>query len=199
MSSAISQIVTAILSIGGTLSAALLTQRNANRSRAREQEHTRQLQADEREYATRQAQFEARRTCYAALNAGARDLVNVMTKVLHALERSEVTEDLRTDLDRARRDHRLHHAEAQMMLPDPVMAAASTANRHFGDLYGLLMRLDQGTAGRTESLESAWESANELWDALWRMRRVMRVDLGITAPDRDSSGNVQIPVPPSPL
>ncbi|MEU4028051.1 hypothetical protein [Streptomyces anulatus] len=186
MSSFISQIVIAILGVGGTLAAALLTQRSADRARVREQEYTRQLQQDEREYATRQAQFEARRTCYTALNAGTRDLVNVMTKVLHALERSEVTEDLRSDLDRARRDHRLRHAEAQMVLPDAVMAAASTANRHLGDLYGLLMRLDQGAAEQGEGLETAWESTNGLWDALWRMRHVMRVDLGITAPGQDA-------------
>ncbi|NSC25659.1 hypothetical protein FM076_32720 [Streptomyces albus subsp. chlorinus] len=185
MNSAISQIVIAVLGVGGTLAAAVITQRGADRARARELDHTRQLQQDEREYATRQAQFEARRTCYAALSAGTRDLANVMAKVLHALERGEVTEELRSDLDRARRDHRLRHAEAQMVLPDTVAETASTANRHLGELYGLLMRLDKGTARQGESLDTVRESFDELWEALWRMRRIMRVDLGITAPDQD--------------
>ncbi|MFF4077869.1 hypothetical protein ACFYZN_00505 [Streptomyces sp. NPDC001777] len=184
MDSSTSQIIVAILGIGGTLASALLTQRRADRARARELEHARQLQQDEREYATHQAQLEARRTCYATLSAGTRDLANVMTKVLHALEKGEVTEDLRSDLDRARRDHRLRHSEAQMVLPDPVMAAASTANRHLGDLYGLLMRLDKGAAEQGGSLGTAWESMNELWDPLWKMRHLMRVDLGITAPEQ---------------
>lgn len=175
----------AVLGIGGTLAAALITQRGADRARARELEHTRQLQQDEREHATRQAQFEARRTCYATLSAGTRDLANVMAKVLHALERGEVTEELRSDLDRARREHRLRHAEAQMVLPDTVAEAASTANRHLGDLYGLLMRLDGGTAQEGENLDAALEKMDELWDPLWRMRRVMRVDLGITEPDQN--------------
>ncbi|MFH8609707.1 hypothetical protein ACH4D5_19730 [Streptomyces sp. NPDC018029] len=185
MNSAISQIVIAVLGIGGTLAAALITQRGADRARARELEHTRQFQQDEREHATRQAQFEARRTCYATLSAGTRDLANVMAKVLHALERGEVTEELRSDLDRARREHRLRHAEAQMVLPDTVAEAASTANRHLGDLYGLLMRLDGGTAQEGENLDAALEKMDELWDPLWRMRRVMRVDLGITEPDQN--------------
>ncbi|MCI3276754.1 hypothetical protein [Streptomyces cylindrosporus] len=183
MSSSVSQILVAVLGIGGTLASALLTQRAGNRARDRELQHARQLQADEREYVTRQTRLEARRTCYAALNAGTRDFINVMTKLVHALERDEVTEELRSDLDRSRRDHRLRHAEAQMVLPDPVMTAASTVNRHFGDLYGLLLRLDRGTPEPGENVEAARETMNRLWDALWTMRHVMRVDLGITPPD----------------
>lgn len=184
MNSAISQIVIAVLGIGGTLASAVVTQRGANRARERELEHARQLQQDEREHATRQAQLEARRTCYATLSAGTRDLTNAMTNFLHALREDQVTEELRSDLDRARRDHRMHNAEAHMVLPDTVAEKASTANRHFGDLYGLLMRLHAGTAQQGESLETAWEAVEVLWDALWRMRRVMRVDLGVSAPDQ---------------
>ncbi|MGW6061654.1 hypothetical protein [Streptomyces sp. NPDC055189] len=185
MDSSVSQIVIAVLGIGGTLAAAVITQRSADRARARELEHTRQLQQDEREYNTRQGQLEARRTCYATLSAGTRDLANVMTKVLHALESHEVTEELRSDLERARREHRMRHAEAQMVLPDTVAEAASTANRHLGNLYGLLMRLDGGTARPGENLASARQSMDQLWDPLWGMRRIMRADLGIT--ERDQS------------
>ncbi|MBZ4014510.1 hypothetical protein [Streptomyces purpurogeneiscleroticus] len=183
MNNSISQILIAILGIGGTLAAAVITQRGADRARARELEHTRQLQREEREYATRQAQLEARRTCYATLSAGTRDMANVMTKVLHALEQGEMTEELRSELDQARREHRLRHAEAQMVLPDTVAETASTTNRHLGALYGLLKRLDGGTAQPGENLEAAWESMDRLWEPLWRMRRVMRADLGITAPE----------------
>lgn len=73
-----------------------------------------------------------------------------------------------------------------MVLPDIAMAAASTANHHLGDLYGLLIRLDRGATEPGESVEAARESMNGLWDSLWRMRQVMRVDLGITEPDQDS-------------
>lgn len=186
MGSSVSQIVIAVLGIGGTLAAAVITQRGADRARVRELEHARQLRQEEREYATRQAQSEARRTCYAILSAGTRDLANVLAKVLHALASGGMTEELRADLDRARREHRLRHAEAQMVLPDAVAEAASTANRHLGGLYGLLMRLDGGTAREGEDLGVAWESMDALWDPLWRMRHVMRVDLGITDPDEAS-------------
>ncbi|MFF4219170.1 hypothetical protein [Streptomyces nondiastaticus] len=94
-----------------------------------------------------------------------------------------MADELRSELDRARREHRLRHAEAQMLVPDAVMAAAGTANRHLGDLYGLLMRLDRGTAEPEEDVATARECMTVAWDALWRMRHVMRVDLGITAPE----------------
>ncbi|MGW4041285.1 hypothetical protein [Streptomyces sp. NPDC004721] len=180
MSGSISAIVVAILGIGGTLASALLTQRGADRVRKHELEHARQLRHDEREYARHEAQLEARRTTYAALNAVTRDYINVMSNVLHAMEAGEVTDDLRSELDRARRDHRLCHAEAQMIMPDPVMNVASTVNRGFGDLYGELKRLDRGVAGQDESVATVREDMRKLWDALWAMRLVMRVDLGIT-------------------
>lgn len=176
----------ALLGIGGTLASALITQRGANRARARELRHTRQLQQDEREYATRQAQLEARRTSYATLSAGSRDLANAMTNFLHALDNGEVTEEVRSELDRARREHRMRHAEAQMVVPDAVAEQASTANRHLGDLYGRLMRLDRGLPQEGESLESAWDSMDKLWSPLWTMRDAMRVDLGVSAPDHAS-------------
>ena len=186
MSSSIGEIAIAVLGIGGTLASGLLTQRRADRARVRELEWNRQLREEEREYTTRQNQLEARRTCYAALNGGTRDYVTAMTNVLHALKADEMTDELRSDLDRARRDHRLRHAEAQMILPDAVMAAASTANRELGDLYGVLKRLDRGLAARGENVETAEADMSRLWDALWALRHVMRVDLGITAPDQDS-------------
>ena len=185
MSSSIGEMTVAVLGIGGTLASALLTQRSADRARVRELEHTRQLSGEEREYATRQAELEARRTCYADLNAGTREYLTVMTNFWHALKAGEVTDELRSDLDRARRDHRLRHAAAQMMVPDAVLAAASTVNRGFGDLYGLLKRLDGGTAEEGENVDAAQEDMRGLLDSLWAMRRVMRVDLGITAPDQD--------------
>ncbi|WP_030410123.1 hypothetical protein [Streptomyces sp. NRRL S-1448] len=189
MSSSISEFAVAVLGIGGTLASALLTQRSADRARARDLEHAKQLQDEEREHATRQAQLEARRTCYAALNAGTRDYITVTTNFLHALQAGEVTEELRWDLDRARRDHRVRHAEAQMVLPDEVLAAASTVNRGLGNLYGLLKRLDGGVAEQGESVAAAREDTRRLWDAMWRMRHVMRSDLGITTPAEEGQSS----------
>lgn len=186
MSGSVSEIAVAVLGIGGTLASALLTQRSADRARARELEHTRLVSRDEREDARRQAQLEARRACYAALNAGTRDYINVMSNFLHSLEAGDVTDELRSELDRARRDHRLRHAEAQMTMSDPVMAAAGTVNRGFGHLYGALKRLDRGIAEQDESTDTVRGEMRELWDALWNMRDVMRVDLGITTPDQEA-------------
>ncbi|MET8681423.1 hypothetical protein ABZW18_28550 [Streptomyces sp. NPDC004647] len=96
-----------------------------------------------------------------------------------ALEAGAVTEELRSDLDRARREHRLRNAEAQMMVPDAVLAAAQSVHRGFGDLYGLLKRLDRGIAEPGESVDAAEEEMRRLWGALWRMRDETALAQGI--------------------
>ncbi|MFF4284373.1 hypothetical protein ACFY0R_03490 [Streptomyces sp. NPDC001633] len=83
----------------------------------------------------------------------------------------------------------MRHTEAQMVLPDGVLAAASTVNRGLGDLYGLLKRLDGGVGEQGESVAAAREDTRRLWDALWRMRHVMRIDLGITTPAEEGQSS----------
>ncbi|MFE0764198.1 hypothetical protein [Streptomyces smyrnaeus] len=78
-----------------------------------------------------------------------------------------MTDELRSDLDRPRREHRLRHAEAQMVLPDTVAETASTASRQLAEVYGLLMRLDGSTARQ----DTAMESFDKQWDPLRRMRQ----------------------------
>ncbi|MBA0053206.1 hypothetical protein E0L36_20710 [Streptomyces sp. AJS327] len=70
-----------------------------------------------------------------------------------------------------------------MVLPDSVAPAASAANHRLGSLYALVKRLDEGTVREGEDLSTGWEGLDDLWYPLWRMRRVMRIDLGITTPE----------------
>ncbi|SED99877.1 hypothetical protein SAMN05428954_1543 [Streptomyces sp. 2112.3] len=183
MNSSISEIVVAVMGIGGTLSSALLTQRSANRLRLRELEDASRQRIEDREHATRESRIEARRVCYASLNAAALDYLTVLSNFSYALEAGNVTDEIRSEIDQARRDHRARHADAQMTLSNAVMAAADKMSKTAGQVYGVLKRLDSGNAYPEESIEAARASIREFWDHLWVMRREMREDVGIGAPD----------------
>ncbi|MFD7500720.1 hypothetical protein [Streptomyces sp. NPDC059850] len=162
----------------GTLLSALLTQRAAERSRQREQERAERAAARARD-------VEERRTCYVALNTASRQYLAALTDHMHALLRAEDPRAVRQRLTEARDLHRDVYAEAQMRLPDPVLALAGDATHALGGLYGRLRRLDDGVPHPDDSLDAAQGEIDALWERLRELRRGMRADLG--AP-RASSG-----------
>jgi hypothetical protein len=163
----------------GTLTSGLLTQRSANNSKLRELERADQQRRDERAYQTEQALTESRRACYVALNIAARLYQTALTNYLVAIRSGAVTDEIRTDVDEMRRDHRARHAEAQMLVPDAVLVAAGTVNSHLSNLYGVLRRIDIGEPEQGETIESAAEMRRGTWGVLSAMRTIMRRDLGI--------------------
>ncbi|MFD8431917.1 hypothetical protein ACFV1R_30445 [Streptomyces coelicoflavus] len=167
------------MGIIGTLASGLLTQRSANKSKLRELERADQQRRDERVYQTEQARIESRRSCYVALNIAARLYQTALTNYLVAIRSDAVTDEIRTDVEEMRRDHRARHAEAQMLVPDAVLVAAGTVNSHLSNLYGVLRRIDIGEPEQGETLESAAEMRKGAWDVLSAMRTIMRRDLGI--------------------
>jgi hypothetical protein len=181
MSSSTSALVIALVGIAGTLSSGLLTQRSANNSKIRELERADQQRKEDRAYQTEQAAIEARRTCYVALNIAARLYQTALTNYFIAINAGSVTDEIRTDVDNMRRDHRARHAEAQMLVPDAVLTAAGAVNSHLSNLYGVLRRLDLGEPQPGETIEVASEMRVKAWDLLSVMRTVMRHDLGIVA------------------
>lgn len=180
-----SEIVVAVVGIAGTLLSALLTQRSANLIRMRELEQTNRQRAEEREHALLQARLEARRACYASLNAAALDYLTVLSNFSYALEAGNVSDEMRSELDQARRDHRARHADAQMVLSDTVMAAADKASKAAGLIYGTLKRMDGGTPGPDDTIQAIRDGITVLWDHLWVMRRDMRLDVGVGTPGED--------------
>ncbi|MFE7229942.1 hypothetical protein ACFVAF_04540 [Streptomyces sp. NPDC057596] len=179
MSSSTSALVIALLGITGTLTSALLTQRSANNSKIRELERADQQRREERAYQTERVTIEGRRASYVALNIAARLYQTALTNYFVAVRAGVVTDEIRTDVDEMRRDHRARHAEAQMLVPDPVLIAAGAVNSHLGNLYGILRRLDLGDPESGETIEVAGEMRVVSWDLLTEMRTAMRRDLGI--------------------
>ncbi|MFJ9867949.1 hypothetical protein [Streptomyces sp. NPDC101165] len=164
-------LVVAIVGVVGTLLSALLTQRAADRSRRREQEHAEELQE-------RRKQAQELRSCYVALNTSARHYLAALTDQLHALGRTEDVRVVRQRLTEARDQYRDVYAEAQLRVPERVLDLAGDFSRDLGTVYGMVRRLDEGAPRAGDSPGAVQQGIDALWGGLRRIRRAMRVELG---------------------
>ncbi|MDT0450528.1 hypothetical protein [Streptomyces hesseae] len=181
MSGSVISLVIAFLGILGTLASGLMTQRLVEKAKAKELEHAERQRVDERRYEAERATADALRACYVTLNTASLDYHSELNNFWYASRAGRVTDELRSRLDDARREHRARHSEAQMRVPDDVLAAAHEVNLGLSRVYGVLKRLDGGLPPRREgeSLEQSRAQINEAWDQLNEMRRVMRRSLGV--------------------
>ncbi|MFG2332661.1 hypothetical protein ACGFMM_23935 [Streptomyces sp. NPDC048604] len=183
MSSTVVPLVIAFLGIVGTLASALMTQRLAEKAKAKELDHSARQRVEERQHETRRAMAEAVRTCYVRLNTASLDYQSELNHFWHALRVSRVTDDVRSRLDDARREHRARYSEAQMRVPDDVLTVVDGVHRKLNHLYGVLKRLDGGVTVRLEddvSLDEAHHQIMGLWEQLTAIRRTMRLSIGVT-------------------
>ncbi|MGW0583480.1 hypothetical protein ACWD25_47970, partial [Streptomyces sp. NPDC002920] len=172
------------------LASGLLTQRLAERVKSKELAHSDRQRAEEQQYETKRATAEAVRACYVMLNTASLDFHSELNNFWYALRADHVTDDLRSRLDDARREHRARYSEAQMRVPDNVLATADDVHRRLNRMYGVLKRLDGKTPPRREgeSLEQAHPQIVGLWDQLGELRRVMRRSIGIPPDDPGAAG-----------
>lgn len=168
----------------GTLASAVLTQRAAERTKAREFEEAERRRIDDREFEARQALLAARRNCYIELNTAARYYHTLLRNAYHALLPGPLPDELRSAVDEARIEHRAKHSEAQMVVPDDILAAASKVNRELSRIYGVVLRISDRRAKEGEDMDALNARLNGLWGLLQAMRTVMRVDLGSSAASR---------------
>ncbi|WEO94883.1 hypothetical protein A6P39_013145 [Streptomyces sp. FXJ1.172] len=169
-------VLVAVVGVVGTLLSALLTQRAADRSRRRELEHA--GRAKERRRHTQEL-----RSCYVALNTAARQYLAALTDQLHALGRDAEALVVRQRLAEARDQYRDVYAEAQMRVPDRVLALAGDLSRELGVVYGMVRRLDEGAARTGDAPDAVRAGIDAQWNRLRRMRREMRADLGASGVD----------------
>ncbi|MCX5586778.1 hypothetical protein ACFV0H_22110 [Streptomyces erythrochromogenes] len=183
MSSTVVPLVIAFLGIVGTLVSGLLTQRLAEKAKSKELDRSERQRTEERQYETKRAMVEAVRDCYVMLNTASLDYHSELNNFWYALRSGRATDDLRSRLDDARREHRARYSEAQMRASDDVLAIADDVHRRLSRIYGVLKRLDGGFPPRREgeSLEQAHTQIVELWDQLSEMRRIMRQSIGVPA------------------
>lgn len=166
----------AVVGVVGTLLSALLTQRAADRSRRRELEHAERVRA-------RRRQTQELRSCYVALNTAARQYLAALTDQLHALGRDAESRVVRERLAEARDQYRDVYAQAQMRVPDRVLALAGDLSRELGVVYGMARRLDEGAPRAGDTPDAVRTGIDAQWARLRRMRREMRADLGASRAD----------------
>ncbi len=181
MSSTVVPLLIAFLGIVGTLASGLMTQRLAEKVKSKELDRSERQRAEERQYETKRAMEEAVRACYVMLNTASLDYHSELNNFWYALKAGLLTDDQRSRLDDARREHRARFSEAQMLVPDDVLTTAEDVYRRLSRIYGVLKRLDGGFPPRREgeSLDQAHSQIVELWDELSEMRRMMRQSIGV--------------------
>jgi hypothetical protein len=99
-------------------------------------------------------------------------------------------EEARETLDAVRHEYLQRYADAQMIIPEEVFAAAIYANNGLSRLYGIVGRLDGLTIidlnsrttaeeGQEETINSAFLYLENVRKRIWKLRGVMRSNLGI--------------------
>ncbi|MFF6783304.1 hypothetical protein [Streptomyces sp. NPDC012510] len=165
-------VLIAVAGVGGTLGAALLTQRGAERAKQRELE-TAQAFEEARQHR------ELRRSCYAELHKEARQFATALSRHLYVLrDRAAEAEDVRA-LEETKDRYRDRWSEALMIAPDTVIAPATEVNGALNRAYGQVKRLEQGNPRPGESPLTAAEAQHALWALIATMRGAMRADLGV--------------------
>jgi len=189
MNADVTTVAVAVLGVAGTLSSPLLAQRIAARAKQQEFDQQRQQRLEERGEAHQRAALEERRSIYANLNTAARQYTRALRAYLRMISNNAITDDGRTELARARQTYGDVFSDAQMILPDKVMDAATAVNESLGAAYGMVRQLDE-TEPRPRSGSSALavETAQEfcrvtLYGVIADMRQLMREDLGVASPD----------------
>ncbi|WP_369197037.1 hypothetical protein [Streptomyces djakartensis] len=169
MTAAVTAMITAVVGVLGTLLAPVLSQRLTARQR---DEETRT--AEERR------RFEERRDAYTAMNRASRQFHTLLKDALHRLRDGVYGDAERERLEEARRDHRDRYAEAQMIVPERILAASRSVNEVLAGIDAAVKRLDRDVARDGESAQRALRDLKDAEPRLSVMRTLMREDLGIT-------------------
>ncbi|ARF81561.1 hypothetical protein ACIG0C_24395 [Kitasatospora aureofaciens] len=166
-------VLIAMTGVAGTLGAALLTQRGADRVKKRELEMSHAIQE-------RRENRELRRRCYTELHRDARQFATALSRHLYVMrDRAPGDEDVQA-LERVKDAHRDRWSETLMIAPDTVIGPANKLNDALTRVYGQIKRIEQGNPRRGETLRSAAEGQHALWPLIRATREAMRADLGVT-------------------
>ncbi|MFE0625527.1 hypothetical protein ACFW3D_00990 [Streptomyces sp. NPDC058864] len=169
MNATLGAMITAVVGVLGTLFAPVLAQRGDHRRRLTEAAEAEQLR-----------RFQERRTAYTAMNRASRQFHTLLKDALHRIRDGVYTTEERDQVEESRRDYRDRYAEAQMIVPERVLAASRDVNRVLAAADAAAKRLDRGLAANGESARTALEALRDAEPLLRTMQRLMREDLGVT-------------------
>jgi len=189
MSADVTTVVIAILGAIGTLSSPLLTQRIADRAKRQEFEFEIQRRRADQIEDDRRSAIQERRAIYAKLNTTARRYEQAIYHYLRVISEGPPHPDQEDELVAARETFRELYSDAQMVLPDHVLAAAMDMSYGLGQAYGKARRLEKslhfgGPADDPgETVEAAREYCHgDVYQMIIRVRGLMREDLGVAEP-----------------
>jgi hypothetical protein len=175
-------VLIAVIGVCGTLGATWLTQKHADHTKERELDHAERQRRADYEDRAREAALNTRRAAYVALNMQSRQYLTAMRNHVHALKLAPGSTSGMDEVEERRADYRNCYAEAQMIASDAVLATAREANGALNQMYGVLKRLENGTAMEGESAESARALIDGTRELLHELRLLMRSDLGVSEP-----------------
>jgi hypothetical protein len=189
MSADVTTVVVAILGVVGTLSSPLLTQWVGNRAKQQEFELEAQRRQEDRHEDSRRTVLQERRTIYAQLNTAARQYEQAIYEYLRVISEVPLTPQQQAELTEARESFRELYSDAQMIIPDKVMAAAMDVSAGLGKAYGRAKRLERRLSGdrAAGNLEDTIEAArtychDDVYRLIINLRGLMRQDLGVSEP-----------------
>ncbi|WP_052434605.1 hypothetical protein [Streptacidiphilus melanogenes] len=117
------------------------------------------------------------------MSSGVVSIIVAAVGVLGTLRDDSVTEEIRKEVARSRRDYRATRGEAPMVISDQALEAGSLVNRELGRAYGMLTRIDRGQPPRRDdSLDEVERLLHSVMLATNVMRKQMRSDLGVDSP-----------------
>jgi hypothetical protein len=189
MSADVTTVVVAVLGAVGTLSSPLLTQWVGNRAKRQEFELEAQRRQEDRHEDSRRSALQERRAIYAHINTAARQYEQAIYQYLRLLSQAEPTPEQLAELTQARESFRELYSDAQMMIPDTVLAAAMDVSAGLGEAYGKARRLEQRLSGGgadddpEETIASARAYCRgDVYRLIINLRELMRQDLGVSGP-----------------
>ena len=136
MSADVTTVVIAILGAVGTLSSPLLTQWVGNRAKRQDFELEAQRRQEDRHEDARRSVIQERRAIYAQLNTAARQYEQAIYEFLRVISEGAATPEQLAELAKARESFRELYSDAQMIIPDTVLAAAADVSAGLGQAYG---------------------------------------------------------------
>ncbi|MEV7151970.1 hypothetical protein AB0O05_36345 [Streptomyces sp. NPDC093084] len=188
MDSAVTGLLAALVGVGGTLGSAWLTQRRADALRREEWDRVERSRRAERADERRQSGREARQAAYTGFNASARHYLATLNDHAHVLRDGGDPRESLDAVESARVDYRRSYAEAQMIVPDTVLAEVRKVDRGLGSVYGSLARATRDRGRDGDDPDSVRTVIGQGWRDLSDTRAAMRADLDVTGPTRDPAG-----------
>ncbi|MFG2861925.1 hypothetical protein [Streptomyces sioyaensis] len=179
MTPSTSALIVAVVGVVGTLLSGVLAHRGALRSKSMELDHAEQQRREERSAEWHRAAINERKASYAAFNQHLRQFHQALSRHYLALAEGHSGTEQTQEREESRSNLRNTYAEAQMVIPDDVLAAGGKLVHQLHRIHALLAQHEQQTAAE-ESLGDIRERLERASEGLYEVRQTMRKDLGIT-------------------